>query len=88
MYVSYRRVVYLLAGGGRLEVAAYFLLVYTLFRDFEALRVDSQHLISPPPAYLPFIIDLLGEDLRVLSWEYVGSPRRPPGDPQEAPGKK
>ena len=37
------------AAGYRLGSAAHFLLVYTCFRDFEALRVDSQHLNSPLP---------------------------------------
>ena len=34
--------------GGRLGPGNHFLMVYTCFRDFEALRVDSQHHISRP----------------------------------------
>ena len=39
-----RRGAGLVPAWSRLDRAAKFLLVYTCFRDFEALRVDSQHL--------------------------------------------
>ena len=80
--------------GGRLDAGAHFLLIFTVFAHFEALRVDSQHLISHLPPYLPCIIDLLGADLRGsggpqlgVLWEPQETPRRPPRKPQEAPGK-
>ena len=64
-----------------------------MFAHFEALRVDSQHLIKVPPPYLPRIIDLLGADLRRpegpqlgMLWEPQEPPRSPPGAPQEIPG--
>ena len=41
--------------GRRLDVGRHFLVIYTVFRDFEALALDSQHLISRLPSYLPCI---------------------------------
>ena len=80
---------------GRLGAGRHFLVVYTVFRDFEALRVDSQHLIKVLPPYLPRIIDLLGADLRRSGGPQLGVlresqklPRRPPGSSQEPRKKK
>ena len=68
------------------------MLIFTVFAHFEALRVDSQHLISALPPYLPRIIDLLGADLRRSGGPQLGvlgepqeTPRRSSGDPQETP---
>ena len=79
----------------RLGPGSDFLMVYTCFRDFEALRVDSQHHISRPPAYLPCEIDLLRADLRRrggpqlgVLWEPQETPRRPPGSPRKEKSKE
>ena len=79
----------------RLDPGSVFRCIYTCFRDFEALRVDSQPQKVMLPLYLPCEIDLLGADLSRsggpqlgVLWEPQETPRRPPGDPQMTPGKK
>ena len=76
--------------GYRLDAGRHFLLIFTVFAHFEALRVDSQHLIKLPPPYLPRIIDLLGADLRRSGGPQVGvlwEPQETPRRPQETPRK-
>ena len=83
------------SAGAWLRAGAHVLIVYTRFRDFEALALHSQHLISLLPAYLLVGLTLRnrgrlrseGPQLGVL-WEPQETSRRPPADPQEAPGKK
>ena len=68
----------------------FLLVVYTVFRDFEALALDSQHLISLLPSYLPCIIYLLGADLRRSEGPHLGVPwesQETPGSSQETPRK-
>ena len=70
----------------RLDAGSDFLMVYTCFRDFEALRVDSQHHISRLPSYLPCEIDLLGADLKRSGGPQLGvlwEPQETPSKPQE-----
>ena len=86
------------SAGYQLDVGRMFLFVYTVFRDFEALALDSHHLISHLPAYLPVGLTLRnrgrlrseGPQLGVL-WEpqeTPGKPQETPGNSQEASGKK
>ena len=64
-----------------------------MFRDFEALALDSQHLIKVLTVYLLVGFTLRnrgrlrseGPQLGVL-WEPQETPWRPPGDPEETPG--
>ena len=79
------------SAGGRLGPGSVFRCIYTCFRDFEALGVDSQRRISRLPAYLPCISYFLAADLRRsggVLWEPQETPRRLPGSPWKETSKE
>ena len=71
------------SAGAWLDAGRNFLLAYTVFRDCEALALDSEYLIQILPTYLPCIIDLLGADLRRSELTSLGSTLGVLWEPQE-----